>query len=523
MSDDRHFARRARAAVEGRHLPSEGELLRGMPFMSSSISSDAHVYAARLLRHLQKKRRWDTKLFRQALEELTLVQDERTFRLLQLMADACAVTYRASGIPKGLPIEACQIRCQIYLAHLGDVPAAHSITSELVRMAFLDASNSGALNLAWRALGWAHVTSRLGLPGGRGIVNPRDGLTRALRNDMEVFRYAHEIELLGVGKTSNLEELDVVHVSLDKDSWRTDALVHPKDPQGGRGNPGFVMVLPVVGSTRTKSGKDVMGEFSDIAGKWLPCPRTPDLSIARKRLVDIAPHATTIVDKILADLHEQQFVAILPTILVGDPGCGKSFFAKAVAEALSLANVFVTCGGATDSALGGTSRRWASGEPCLPLNAVRLHRTAGPMIILDEVEKVSSDRRNGCLGDVLVGMLGDESARRYHDPYVEAEIDLAHVNWIMTANEVASLQSPLRDRCRILRFPQPGREHTATFANRFVVSHHVRKGHHPGWARPLDGTEIETLQAAWGGGSLRRLRRLVDGLIKAREQTMASV
>ena len=99
----------------------------------------------------------------------------------------------------------------------------------------------------------------------------------------------------------------------------------------------------------------------------------------------------------------------------------------------------------SDSALGGTPRRWATGEPSLPVEAIRRHLSAGPAIILDEIEKASSNRHNGALADVLLGMLGRETASAYHDPYVEAEVDLSQLNWLMTANEVETLHAPLRD------------------------------------------------------------------------------
>lgn len=83
--------------------------------------------------------------------------------------------------------------------------------------------------------------------------------------------------------------------------------------------------------------------------------------------------------------------------------------------------------GMSDSAVGGTPRRWRMGEPSLPVAAIRCHRCAGPGLLLDELEKPSTSRHNGALADVLVGMLGDETSCRYLDPYLECECDLSHV------------------------------------------------------------------------------------------------
>ncbi len=150
--------------------------------------------------------------------------------------------------------------------------------------------------------------------------------------------------------------------------------------------------------------------------------------------------------------------------------------------------------------------------------AVRRHECAGPAILLDEIEKVGTSRHNGNVHDVLVGLLEKETSARWFDPYVESNCDLSHLSWLMTANEVDSVPAVLRDRCRILRFPEPGPEYLPFLASRILERLYREQDHDPRWATPLEGYELEALARAWPGGSIRKLERLVETLVEARER-----
>jgi len=149
---------------------------------------------------------------------------------------------------------------------------------------------------------------------------------------------------------------------------------------------------------------------------------------------------------------------------------------------------------------------------------VRRHECAGPVIILDEIEKVATSRHNGAVHDVLIGLFEPETSSRWHDPYVQASCDLSHLTWLMTANAIEPVPTVLRDRCRILRFPEPGPEHLPVLATRILERLYGELGHDPRWATPLDGVEFDELARAWPGGSLRTLERLVEGMVEARER-----
>ena len=152
----------------------------------------------------------------------------------------------------------------------------------------------------------------------------------------------------------------------------------------------------------------------------------------------------------------------------------------------------------------------------LPVAMLNQHRVASPGVILDELEKAGSSTQNGRLHDVLLAMLEPVSAVEWTDPYLQAPVDLSHMVWLATANTIDGIPVPLLDRCRVLQFPAPGPEHLRLLAPALLGQACTARGLDPRWAAPLDGVELQAVAQAWPGGSMRRLARLLEGVIAAR-------
>lgn len=90
----------------------------------------------------------------------------------------------------------------------------------------------------------------------------------------------------------------------------------------------------------------------------------------------------------------------------------------------------------------------------------------------------------------------------------------------MTANSIDPIPGVLRDRCRVMHFPEPGPEMLSFLVPRILERVYSEVGHHPRWPSELEEFEIEALQRAWPGGSIRVLERLVQQVIDARDQTI---
>lgn len=283
--------------------------------------------------------------------------------------------------------------------------------------------------------------------------------------------------------------------------------------------PPGVVVLPRLGGTsKSSSGKEVDQEFKSIVGRRLSLLAAPDLVRGRAILVDEFPHLSSEIDLLLTGLVEREPVRMPPTLLIGEPGGGKSRLARRLAEELRMSLHRFDGSGSADNAFGGTPRRWSSGEHCVPLEAVRRASAANPIVLVDEIDKAGDSRHNGSLERALLPFLEPENARAYPDPYVQAECDLSHVNYLLTANDAALLPRPLRDRLRIVVLPQPSIGHLPQLARSIVADVARTRGGDVRWFPVLEDHELAVAEGLWRGGSLRRLRAIVERILAHREQ-----
>lgn len=290
------------------------------------------------------------------------------------------------------------------------------------------------------------------------------------------------------------------------------------DPPPRTPTSGVVVLREVGGTSMSNTGKEVKAEFRKMLGKPLPLAPVGDLAAARRRLHAEFPHAAQQIDVLLSDLSGAEYVRFRPTLFVGEPGGGKSRLVRRLAEALGVALHRFDGAGSADNAFGGTPRRWASGEHSVPLEAVRRHVIANPVVLVDEIDKHGRSRHNGSLGEALMPFLEVETARSYPDPYVQSEVDLSHVSYLLTANKDEDLPPPLRDRLRIIRLPRPTIDHMPALARGIVADVAGERGGDPRWWPELDDVELAIAAELWAGGSVRKLRAIVERLLAARER-----
>nr|WP_298690143.1 AAA family ATPase [uncultured Dongia sp.] len=281
-----------------------------------------------------------------------------------------------------------------------------------------------------------------------------------------------------------------------------------------------VVVLTQVGNHDIGEGKKVLREFGDLVSQPLPLVTTPDLSAVARTLNTELPHAVHITSAILSELVGRTHVRLPPLLFVGPPGAGKSYYAARLLEMLNVTAVAFPCGGVADAAFAGTSRRWASGTPAFPLSLIRQHKTASPGLILDELERASTNTHNGSLFDALRGMLEPETAGTWVDAYLEAPVNLSRVIWIATTNSVGQIPRPLRDRFRVFRFPPPTADDLPILALHLLQRLVADLGWDARWASPLDQEELNAVARVWPGGSMRVLRRYVQGIWRARLRSL---
>ena len=219
----------------------------------------------------------------------------------------------------------------------------------------------------------------------------------------------------------------------------------------------------------------------------------------------------------MADLVWSPTVHLRPLLIVGEPGGGKSRFARRLGELLGL-NVWREDASRADGAVfGGTDRRWYSAEPCHAFLAIAQGKIANPLVLIDEIEKAGTRNDYGRLWDCLLGFLEVESAGRYPDPALQTPLDLSHVSYISTANSIDPLPSPIRDRFRVVTFPKPSPDHLNALLPAILADLARERGLDRRWVMPLDNSEHAAVARHWRGGSVRRLRRIVEAVLHHRE------
>lgn len=265
--------------------------------------------------------------------------------------------------------------------------------------------------------------------------------------------------------------------------------------------------------------KEIIGPLKGAINTALPLVKVPPLQEVRRKLLFEFPYAAEVIDFALADLVGRSTVHLRPLMLVGAPGGGKTFFARRLSEAL-LDNrpIWRTDASRADGAtFGGTDRRWHSAEPCHPFLAIVQAKAACAVCLIDEIEKAASGSEHGRLWDALLGFLESETSSRYPDPALQVDLDLSHVSYIATANSIDPLPYPLRDRFRIVRFPQPTADDLDALLPAVITSLASERGIDESWIAPLDRFERDAVAQHWSGGSVRRLQRLVEAVLRARE------
>jgi ATP-dependent Lon protease len=144
-----------------------------------------------------------------------------------------------------------------------------------------------------------------------------------------------------------------------------------------------------------------------------------------------------------------------PLLLLGEPGLGKTYFAKALARVLGTGFEFVSMNSLTAGwILSGASSQWQNARPGKVAQTLIRGEYANPLLVLDEIDKAGGDHRYDPMG-ALYGLLEPDTAVHFRDEYLEVDMDASHILWIATANDEATIPDPIMNRMSVYMIERP--------------------------------------------------------------------
>lgn len=166
-----------------------------------------------------------------------------------------------------------------------------------------------------------------------------------------------------------------------------------------------------------------------------------------------------------------------PILLVGDPGVGKTLFARRFAAAMGTRCEVYSAAAAEEAfQLVGTDTGWSNTGPGLIYTMLARHDSAAPILVIDEVDKVRSSGYRNSPVNALLDLLEPESACRWKDTGMQLRCDASRVIVLATANDARCVSAPLLSRCTVFDVPPP-----TPAQRRLIVEQHfedLRRTHH---------------------------------------------
>ncbi|HEY3076922.1 MAG TPA: AAA family ATPase [Burkholderiales bacterium] len=216
-------------------------------------------------------------------------------------------------------------------------------------------------------------------------------------------------------------------------------------------------------------------------------------------LEDIRKHLALCVDS-------NDSIELPPMLLLGEPGIGKTHFARKLAQLLGTGFGFVPMSSLTAGwVLSGASSQWKNAKPGKVFDTFLNGEYANPVIVVDELDKASSDGQYDPLG-ALYELLEVETATRFVDEFVELPIDASGAVWLATANDTSRIPEPLVNRLTVYEIDRPDEAGSVRIAN--TIYSEVRNAHD--WGRQFPEAPSESALEKLAGLPPREMRRAIQ-------------
>jgi ATP-dependent Lon protease len=241
----------------------------------------------------------------------------------------------------------------------------------------------------------------------------------------------------------------------------------------------------------------------------------PSTHKAVDELYEASPNFGDVIDdlrKFLAlAVSGNEAVQFTPILLLGEPGLGKTYFAKRLAQALGTGFEFVSMSSLTAGwVLTGASAQWHNARPGKVAQTLIEGDFANPVVVLDEVDKAGGDHRYDPMG-ALYTLLERDTASHFKDEFIDVDMDASHILWVATANDESSIPEPILNRMNVYAIERPDEEGSRRIA--LAVYREILDQHNWSFPAEPEAPVVEKL-AAMPPRDMRKL--LLDAFGTAR-------
>lgn len=229
-------------------------------------------------------------------------------------------------------------------------------------------------------------------------------------------------------------------------------------------------------------------------GRFLVRPSGADMI---DDLYDSCPNFAEVIDDlkkyIALSVAGNEPMSFTPILLLGEPGIGKTHFARELAARLGTGHEFVSMSALTAGwILSGASAQWNNAKPGKVAHTLVHGDYANPIVVLDEVDKAGGDSRYDPMG-ALYSLLEKDTARAFKDEFVDIDIDASHILWVTTANDERSIPEPILNRMNVYEVPRPDRDASLCIAR--TLYGEIVGEHDWGFPPEADDSVLERLAA----------------------------